>query len=193
MNGAWQEIHSGRGLFQWTAHAGLLAADYHIGNWTHTYMIRHVTTIITKDSCQRSRDSSDDSMTGRLSQYSSYGTRCTTRNPRNVHTDINSATRSPPQGLISGIKRSRPVTLLVFFFWKGLKGIMNLKKNTIIYWHCWTVRGSNPGGGEIFRTYPDRPWGLPSLLYNGYQVFPGGKPAGAWCWPFIYWHSLYSS
>jgi len=30
-------------------------------------------------------------------------------------------------------------------------------------------------GGEIFRTCPDRPWGPPSLLYNGYQVFPGGK------------------
>jgi hypothetical protein len=28
--------------------------------------------------------------------------------------------------------------------------------------------------GEIFR-YPDRPWGLPSLLCNGYWVFPGGK------------------
>jgi hypothetical protein len=36
-------------------------------------------------------------------------------------------------------------------------------------------RGSNPGGGEIFRTCPDRPWGPPSLLYNGYRVFPGGK------------------
>ena len=36
--------------------------------------------------------------------------------------------------------------------------------------------GSNPGGGsEIFRTCPDRPWGPPSLLYNGYRVFPGGK------------------
>jgi len=23
----------------------------------------------------------------------------------------------------------------------------------------WTVRGSNPGGGEIFRTCPDRPRG----------------------------------
>jgi len=30
-------------------------------------------------------------------------------------------------------------------------------------------------GGEIFRTCPDRPWGPPSLLYNGYCVFPGGK------------------
>jgi hypothetical protein len=29
--------------------------------------------------------------------------------------------------------------------------------------------------GEIFRTSPDRPWGPPSLLYNGYRVFPRGK------------------
>jgi hypothetical protein len=35
--------------------------------------------------------------------------------------------------------------------------------------------GSNPGGGEIFRTCPDWPWGPPSLLHNGYRVFPGGK------------------
>jgi hypothetical protein len=28
---------------------------------------------------------------------------------------------------------------------------------------------------EIFRTYPDRLWGPPSLLYNVYRVFPGGK------------------
>jgi len=32
-----------------------------------------------------------------------------------------------------------------------------------------------PVRGEIFRTCPDRPWGPPSLLYNGYRVFPGGK------------------
>jgi hypothetical protein len=38
----------------------------------------------------------------------------------------------------------------------------------------WMVRGSNPGGGEIFRICPDRPCGPPSLLYNGYRVFPGG-------------------
>jgi hypothetical protein len=31
------------------------------------------------------------------------------------------------------------------------------------------------GGGEIFRTCPDRPWGPPSLLYNGFGAFPGGK------------------
>ena len=29
--------------------------------------------------------------------------------------------------------------------------------------------------GEIFRTRPDRPWSPPSLLYNGYRVFPGVK------------------
>ena len=39
--------------------------------------------------------------------------------------------------------------------------------------------GSNPGGGEIIRTCPDRPWSPPSLLYNGYRVFPGGKAAEA--------------
>jgi len=38
-----------------------------------------------------------------------------------------------------------------------------------------TVWGSNPGGGEIFRTCPDWPWGPPSLLYNGYRVYPGGR------------------
>ena len=33
--------------------------------------------------------------------------------------------------------------------------------------------------GEMFRTRPDRPWGPPSLLYNGYRVsFPGVKRTG---------------
>ena len=39
----------------------------------------------------------------------------------------------------------------------------------------WMVQGSNPGGDEIFRTFPDQPWGPPSLLYNGYWIFPRGK------------------
>ena len=39
----------------------------------------------------------------------------------------------------------------------------------------WTVRGSNPGGGEIFRTCPVWLWDTPSLLYNGYRVSPRGK------------------
>ena len=29
--------------------------------------------------------------------------------------------------------------------------------------------------GTRFSACPDRPWGPPSLLYNGYRVFPGGK------------------
>ena len=37
------------------------------------------------------------------------------------------------------------------------------------------LRGSNPGGGEIFCTCPDRSWSSPSLLYNGYRVFPRRK------------------
>jgi hypothetical protein len=42
-----------------------------------------------------------------------------------------------------------------------------------------TVRGSNSGGGEIFSTRPDRPWGPHSLLYTGYRVsFPGVKRPG---------------
>jgi len=28
---------------------------------------------------------------------------------------------------------------------------------------------------EIFRTYPERPWGPTGLLHNGYRLFPGGK------------------
>jgi len=40
---------------------------------------------------------------------------------------------------------------------------------------AYGLEGSNPGGGEIFRTCPDRPWGPSSLLYSGYRVFPGGK------------------
>jgi hypothetical protein len=43
----------------------------------------------------------------------------------------------------------------------------------------WTVRGSNPGRGEIFPTRLDRPRGPTSLLYNGYRVsFPGVKWPG---------------
>ena len=40
---------------------------------------------------------------------------------------------------------------------------------------CWTFRGSNPGGREIFRTRPDRPRNASSLLYYGFRVFHGVK------------------
>ena len=40
----------------------------------------------------------------------------------------------------------------------------------------WTVRWSNSGEGEIFRTLPDGPWGPPNLQYKGKWVpFPGLK------------------
>ena len=69
-----------------------------------------------------------------------------------------------------------PISLgLLRIWWAGLaQSVQRLATG-------WTVQGSNPGGGEIFRTRPDRPWCPPSLLYNGYRVFPGGKAAGAWC------------
>jgi hypothetical protein len=48
----------------------------------------------------------------------------------------------------------------------------------------WTVQGTKPGGGEIFRTRPDRPCGPQGLLYNGNRFFPrSNKVAGVWLWP----------
>ena len=38
----------------------------------------------------------------------------------------------------------------------------------------WTVRVLIPSGVR-FSAHPDQPWGPPSLLYNGYWIFPGGK------------------
>jgi hypothetical protein len=43
----------------------------------------------------------------------------------------------------------------------------------------WTFRGSNPGGSQIFRARPGRPWCTPSLLVKGHWVsFPGVKRPG---------------
>ena len=39
----------------------------------------------------------------------------------------------------------------------------------------WKIRGSNPGGEEIFRNIPYRPCIPPSLLYSGYRIFLWGK------------------
>jgi hypothetical protein len=44
---------------------------------------------------------------------------------------------------------------------------------------CWTVRGSDPiGGGEIFRTCSDQPWGYPASCAMDTGTFPGVKRAG---------------
>jgi hypothetical protein len=39
----------------------------------------------------------------------------------------------------------------------------------------WSIWWSNPSGSEIFCTRPDQNQNPPSLLYNGYWVFPRGN------------------
>jgi len=51
----------------------------------------------------------------------------------------------------------------------------------------WAVRDRVPVGTR-FSAHPDRPWGLPSLLYNGYRVFPGcrgGRGVGLTPHPYL--------
>ena len=44
------------------------------------------------------------------------------------------------------------------------------KRKCFIAYLSWTVRGSIAGGGgEIFRTRPDRPWVPPGPRYDGYR------------------------
>ena len=79
--------------------------------------------------------------------------------------------------ILNSVNRPPRHTFTWIVFWSGVaQSVQRLATG-------WAVRGSNPGGGEIFRTRPDRPWGPTSLLYNGYRVFPGVKAAGAWRWP----------
>ena len=55
-------------------------------------------------------------------------------------------------------------------------------------------RGSIPGGGEIFHIRPEKDWGPPNLLYNGYRFLPGGKSAGARrSPPTLLWAELYEN
>ena len=42
----------------------------------------------------------------------------------------------------------------------------------------WTVRGSNPGGGKIFRICSDWPWCHPAVYTVGTVLFPGVKRPG---------------
>ena len=53
-----------------------------------------------------------------------------------------------PSDAVSNLRRSESLIMR----YKDLKTIDYYKDN----WG-WTVRGSNSGGGEIFRTRPDRP------------------------------------
>jgi len=70
--------------------------------------------------------------------------------------------------------RSMEVEIITTVLRKCLVGLPGLGYHSL---YSDSIRN---GGGEIFRTRPDRPWGPPSLLYNGYRVFSGGKAAGAW-------------
>ena len=54
-------------------------------------------------------------------------------------------------------------------------------------WYSDSLRTGGSGNripvwGEFFCICPHRSWGPPSLLYQGYRVFPGSKAAGAWRW-----------
>jgi hypothetical protein len=47
------------------------------------------------------------------------------------------------------------------------------------FWYSNLLRAGQSGDripvdGKIFRNRPDRPWGPPNLLYNGYRVIPKG-------------------
>ena len=69
--------------------------------------------------------------------------------------------------------------LQLFFWWGGLnfcctECTSGPSSSVGIATTGWAVRGSNSGGAR-FSARPDRPWGPPSLLYNGYRVFTGVK------------------
>ena len=74
---------------------------------------------------------------------------------------------------------------------------LNLSFKEVIYWSCkwyWTIWGSWVSSVGIVTCYGldslgiESWWGQelpcpPSLLYDVYRVFPGGKVVRAWCWP----------
>jgi hypothetical protein len=52
-------------------------------------------------------------------------------------------------------------------------GIAQVRKAT-----RYGLDGPGTGRGKIFRARPDRSWGSPSHLYNGYWVIPGVNRPG---------------
>ena len=92
-----------------------------------------------------------------------------------------SAVQKNTKMVVSGTLKRRCCTVLgwtAFERYACLSGPRQLSRYSV-YTTGWTVRGSNTGGGLIFRTCSDRPWGPPSFLCNGYRVsFPGVKRPG---------------
>jgi len=68
---------------------------------------------------------------------------------------------------------SRTVCHTRRLLWCYRPGVHEFLKNP-----CWTVRGSNRGGGEVFCIHPDWPCQPPVRWVPA--VFPGGKAAWAW-------------
>jgi len=48
---------------------------------------------------------------------------------------------------------------------------------------AWAVWELNPDGGKFLHALSRPALDPPSLLYNGYVVFPGVNIGGAWRWP----------
>jgi hypothetical protein len=87
---------------------------------------------------------------------------------------------------------TRPVTGLLFMF-QGVSSSQNPKSHKqimlpifpppsrifIFNWpSAWTVQGLNPGGGEIFRTHPDRSGAHRTSYKMGTGSFSGAKRSG---------------
>ena len=78
--------------------------------------------------------------------------------------------------IVPKVKLLWPHLLLLIFILLVIVAVVGLDSSVgIATRYGLGGRGSNTSWGEIFRTCSHRPWGPPSLLYNGYRVFPGGK------------------
>ena len=82
-------------------------------------------------------------------------------------------TLTPHPLLVPWSWKSRATPLLPLWAVRPVQSLSACKRVHFTFFNM--VRGSNPGGGAIFRMCPDRPRGPPSLLYNRYRVFPGVK------------------
>ena len=77
------------------------------------------------------------------------------------------------------MKQLNPIRTLIFRNLNLHFNIINIFRLRLRLATGRTVRGSNSGGGEIFRNRLGRPWGPPSPLYNEYRVsFTGVKRPG---------------